>query len=589
MRDVSLVTTALEEFWDTSKPVVFLGEWCRRYSRRVAWGSLGDEVLPALWNDRAAFLKAYAYVNDVYENYLRLLSDTLNAIHGRRCSDRYWRIVAGPWLFHYIHILYDRYCSIVQAEKLYPAFTSVGLSTENHVTPESTLNFIELVGDDLYNLQLYTNILKFQGNDIACMKYDFKKCPLPRTKAGRSICSALKNGTSILACNVISSLRKKRPIVLREVYLPRREQMKLFLKTGFRMWPHHGRTDEYSSRPTDHAVRDSIVLNAGSEDRFARLLSRMLPGDIPKSLVEDYIAIEDGVGKAYPRDVSAIVSAVSWYFDESFKCWAAGESERGAKLIGIQHGGNYGIDEPFQCEEHELKISDYYSTWGWKKSAGGATTISSVATKLAGRKKIHASNAEEGLLYVGTSSLRYLIRFQNMTSCKYSAYIEWQLRFLATLTGDLRSKLRVRLHHNDYGWDMRERLLSQYPDLNIESWSQSYEGSLRKSRICIINNLSTTYTEALSVNKPTILFWDPETYRLRDEAKPYFKELYDNGLLYESPESAAYALKSVYDDVEGWWNENARQAAVKRFCGIFARTSPDAVDLWAKEIIRCVQ
>jgi len=44
MADVSragvfLATTALEDFWDVSYPIVFLSEGCKRYSRRAYWES----------------------------------------------------------------------------------------------------------------------------------------------------------------------------------------------------------------------------------------------------------------------------------------------------------------------------------------------------------------------------------------------------------------------------------------------------------------------------------------------------------------------------------------------------------------------
>lgn len=41
-----LVTTALEETWDTNDSMLFLGEWCKRYSRRDVWQAINYEALP---------------------------------------------------------------------------------------------------------------------------------------------------------------------------------------------------------------------------------------------------------------------------------------------------------------------------------------------------------------------------------------------------------------------------------------------------------------------------------------------------------------------------------------------------------------
>jgi hypothetical protein len=38
MKEYTLVTTALEETWpDDNQPVLFLGEWCRLYSKKPLW------------------------------------------------------------------------------------------------------------------------------------------------------------------------------------------------------------------------------------------------------------------------------------------------------------------------------------------------------------------------------------------------------------------------------------------------------------------------------------------------------------------------------------------------------------------------
>jgi len=48
-----LVTTALEDTWPPENhPVLFLGEWCRLYSRKFIWKELDAEILQYPWDDR---------------------------------------------------------------------------------------------------------------------------------------------------------------------------------------------------------------------------------------------------------------------------------------------------------------------------------------------------------------------------------------------------------------------------------------------------------------------------------------------------------------------------------------------------------
>jgi putative transferase (TIGR04331 family) len=102
----------------------------------------------------------------------------------------------------------------------------------------------------------------------------------------------------------------------------------------------------------------------------------------------------------------------------------------------------------------------------------------------------------------------------------------------------------------------------------------------------VCDHLSTTFAEALAVNKPTILFWNPETNRLREAARPYYDLLKRGGILFDTPEGAGRAVNQIYDDVETWWNDPERQNTVETFCKRFARNSPDAIELWTAEFKR---
>jgi putative transferase (TIGR04331 family) len=126
------------------------------------------------------------------------------------------------------------------------------------------------------------------------------------------------------------------------------------------------------------------------------------------------------------------------------------------------------------------------------------------------------------------------------------------------------------------------------PEIQIELWEEPFQKSLENCRLYVCDHLSTTFAEALAANKPTVLFCNPQTNKLRPEAQPYFDLLRGCGILCDTPEAAASIVASVYDDVETWWGTPERQAAVRLFCARFARTSPDAISLWSNELLRMV-
>ena len=76
------MSTALEGSWGEGEPVLFLGEWCRLYSRRHRWSELDAEVLPYHWDDRDKFLTDRRFLEALYEELLFDASEELNEVHG---------------------------------------------------------------------------------------------------------------------------------------------------------------------------------------------------------------------------------------------------------------------------------------------------------------------------------------------------------------------------------------------------------------------------------------------------------------------------------------------------------------------------
>ena len=66
------------------------------------------------------------------------------------------------------------------------------------------------------------------------------------------------------------------------------------------------------------------------------------------------------------------------------------------------------------------------------------------------------------------------------------------------------------------------------------------------------------------------MFWNPEHWEIRETAQPFYSNLKKANILFDSPESAAKHLNTIWDDIEGWWeSENvitARKSFTRNFC-----------------------
>ncbi len=150
-----LALTVDQRYWKIEGPVVFLGEWCKEYRARALWEPLDHKTLNYHWEDRRKLYEDVKYIEEVYEKYLSVLSSSLNSIHQKNYSERYWRIVIGFWLRNFIDALYDRYLSILTACECKELSATYICDT----SPRYPKKPVSFAWDD-YNLYLYSRIIE---------------------------------------------------------------------------------------------------------------------------------------------------------------------------------------------------------------------------------------------------------------------------------------------------------------------------------------------------------------------------------------------------------------------------------------------
>jgi len=580
INNIFLATTALEESWDTSKHMLFLGKWCFDPQSKIFGELLSGEVISNPMDDPEMFYEANKYIARIYESFLDKLVPILNTIHSEKHNERYWRILIGPWLYFYINAIYKRYVVIKAAVKKYPVFETIALSDESFVVPLNMLDYMLKIEQDRYNLQIFTKVLQFLGYDFFQKKIKFFLMTANDHSNGSNPGRILKRIYNDYCKKIYIFFQNEQSIIVKNTFFATSLEYRLMIKSLFKIWV--DKTDEYKqlqAKPNRH-MRTQLQEMCVKDNEFEGLLAHILPDDCPQCFLESYEIIKNISMKAYPVSPKVIFSATSNYFDEVFKQWAARNTELGTILIGAQHGGYYGYYQDHFYTEHEIKINDKYYSWGWdSKRSGEDSVVPFVATKLGGYKKFAADNKKNRILYTTISQSRYRF-FLNVFSVSQEVP-EWRSLFIKTLLPEMHKKLNIRVREGVH--DLFETM---FPDYQIESWkTSSFLKSLEKCRICICDYCGTTFLESLSLNKPTIVFFNPETNRLCKTEEPYFEQLRKVGILYYRPEDAAQAVNAIYGDVEGWWNRPHLQSVRLQFCERFARTSSDPIGDWSKELL----
>ena len=151
-------------------------------------------------------------------------------------------------------------------------------------------------------------------------------------------------------------------------------------------------------------------------------------------------------------------------------------------------------------------------------------------------------------LLVGLSIPRYSYRMFSfpVSSCQWSHYFSNIQTFADSLDGNIKKALLVRFEKNSYGHFEKERCVNKSLNLRFDDGNLSIQEKLKKSRICICTYNGTTFSETFAANFPTIVFWDPKQFELRENAKKSFQNLAEAGVFFENPKSAVQFLNTSW-------------------------------------------
>jgi len=108
---------------------------------------------------------------------------------------------------------------------------------------------------------------------------------------------------------------------------------------------------------------------------------------------------------------------------------------------------------------------------------------------------------------------------------------------------------------------MRERL----PDVQFDEGRSPIDDLVRRCRLYISTYNATTFLESFTMNVPTVIYWNPDHWELRDSAVPYFDDLRRVGIFHESPVAAARHVAAIWDDIDAWWTSTEVRDVVERF------------------------
>jgi len=508
----------------------------------------------------------------------------LNHSHKVLFSEKYWRTLLYPWLHQFVNqlIVYDKIIELcIRKNKV----MSVRLYDEAHWIPsKSTLDFISSIKHDYSVHVLISFIILNKYKD--CFDIEFiETAPGKRSTRVNSIIVWRSLFRSILFKSTFwfSRLFAKSLTIASSVPSNKIHDLKLFFMTGFKWVPHY-MTDLFLVKGVGAKSRhDSRKLLSRSVDSDLDLILKGFDTFVPTVYLENFnYTRQYAISGLDIRMIKKVIAASSWYYSEHFKFIAAEAIENGAISIGVQHGGNYGVQKNHPIIRSEISNRDKYITWGWKLFDGiqEDQLLPMPSLKVLNTKKRIDTTHETIILFAGSEMPRYP-RWVSKNDFKlFTDRLISQNTFLDHIERKLHDKTVFRGNPVDFGWGQSAELIMKFPEIVIDKHDQKFQESLDETRIFVTNNLSTTYVEALHRNIPTVLFWEEEYVEITDHAKKYFDSFREVNILHDCPESAAEHVNKNYQFINDWWLSEKVQLARREFLSNFVLEGMNPLSCW---------
>ena len=515
-----------------------------------------------------------------------LLAGVLNNHHHTNFSTKAWRYMRGLWCYHFLCICNDRYFRLVHIRDNYPGISVMGVTLADRasIVPDTFLHFLKLMKDENYNALLLTELsnllsLPIKKTAVVSLSDDLDKLAvIKKPSMGKKI----KTKVVLLLYKILMQRAK---IILLVPYLPKNVLIKFFIYSFGRILVSPRLEDSaHFFSPLDKSRKEWPVDLLTSDSSFNEVIKKLAPLLFPMLFLERFDLYVKTRAKLFCKSNKIIFTANGWYDDCQFKLLAAYFHDSGQQVWGVPHGGGGSFLRRFwSYAYHEVVLTDrYYIPGNFAKRF--AQHIQKISTPMIfyienNFKKNIKKGIADYFLYGLTSSPAYTNDFDFFIE-DYIDYMGFARRFFLALNQDIQQKLLVRTHHEERWWELNNYIKSISKDIKFDSWDRSFHQSLSASILYICDHISTTYVEALIVNKPMVLFFDVKQARINQEALPFLMQLKEVGMYHETPESAAAHIEKIQFDVDDWWFSKEVQEAKKEFSDNFAYSSPIAFKQW---------
>jgi len=511
-----------------------------------------------IW-DKKKVLDGLNYIRSFEQLPIVYLKDLLDLYHCESNSLEYYDLVAGDWLFHFIH-------------QVYAAWQE---------------NKYENISVNAKSIPVISDIKAYHGDQLQYRFNEYLYCAVANLLEGNTPnnwvfecdTSLISSGSNrLLFSQIVRRMSTNNPDVLLVAPYFKCSRSEWFGVLW--QWRHWAAWDDLQypfsfSVNVDVNWRKAHAIEVGSVSEFTEIIRVLLPLSIPVSLLEGFAEYRKAVLGFPVLRPKVVYSANALHGHLAFKLLFAEWRQQGTLLGYHQHGGGYGLDNIMAIEEYEVRASDRYYTWGWQTDNPHIKQLSAPSLfapmKIRKRLLLNCVNFPKVMFRMNLHPMPGSVQTMQRETCE----------FICALPDH--KQLMVRPYVEDYGWGFLEMMRKAAPNAVFDDLQKSSFSRFAESRLVVHNYLGTGWLETLALDIPTVCFYDIDTYAFRESAQPYIDAFERIGVLHRSGAAAARFVAALGNDIESWWRKAEIQEARQNFVSRYARFSPDWKEQWERE------
>jgi putative transferase (TIGR04331 family) len=305
------------------------------------------------------------------------------------------------------------------------------------------------------------------------------------------------------------------------------------------------------------------------------LLEKLLPLEYRRGISE-IVNLEDR--RDVPQGIK--LGSQQMHGDGYFQLKRALAIEKGAKIIGVQHGGHgYGTAEIHGLTSEIEYGHEGFITWGWEEEGDCRGNFIPLPSPWLSKFMDRHRERTSKIILVGNLMNPFNGRYSSIPRGNgLLRYRKEKVNFVRSLGIEAKANFYYRPFRS-ISWALQDERYMQKHFPDVKTLSGNFHQELLKCRILVMDNPSTTLNLAMAANVPMLCFWNKADFSFCPQAFRLLKAMEDVEIYFDSAEKAANKLTLLGEGVGRWWQSEEVQQVRREWVRHYARTSKS----WRKE------